>query len=72
MRGSRIAVLVLVTAAVGVAAYYAVTTVREKKALATETVGNIQSELDGLDPVTRAAVVAKLSSDAAKDFRSKS
>jgi uncharacterized protein (UPF0333 family) len=61
----------LVVAAVGVAAYYAVTTFREKKALAAETAGNIQAELDNLDPVTRAAVVAKISSDAAKDLRGK-
>ena len=70
-RWSKALTGVLVVAAVGVAAYYAVTTFQEKKALADEAAGNIQAELDSLDPVTRAAVVAKLSSDAAKDLRGK-
>jgi hypothetical protein len=70
-RWSKVLTGVLVVAAVGVAAYYAVTTFQEKKALADETAGNIQAELDNLDPVTRAAVVAKLSTDAAKDLRGK-
>jgi hypothetical protein len=68
-RWSRVLTGTLVLAAIGVAAYYAVTTFQEKKALADTTVGNIQGELDNLDPVTRAAVIAKLSSDAARDMK---
>jgi hypothetical protein len=33
-------------------------------------VESIQSELDGLDPATRAAVIAKLSSDEVKRYKS--
>ena len=44
----------------------------EQKAVVDSAAGSIQSELDDLDPVTRAAVVAKLSTDAAKDFRARS
>ena len=68
-RWSKVLTGTLVVAAIGVAAYYAVTTFQEKKALADEAVSNIQGELDNLDPVTRAAVIAKLSSDAAKDVK---
>lgn len=68
-RWSKVLTGTLVAAAIGVAAFYAVTTFQEKKALADETVSNIQGELDNLDPVTRAAVMAKLSSDAAKDLK---
>ena len=71
-RWSKVLTGTLVVAAIGVAAYYAVTTFQEKKAQADEAASNIQAELNNLDPVTRAAVVAKLSSDAAKDMRSKS
>ena len=71
-RSSKVLALALVTAAVGVAAYYAVTTFQAKKAVADEAAGNIRAELDALDPVSRAAVVAKLSTDAAKEHRAKS
>ncbi len=71
-RWSKVLTGTLVVAAIGVAAYYAVTTFQEKKALADEAANNIQAELDNLDPVTRAAVVAKLSTDAAKNARGKS
>ena len=70
-RWSKVLTGTLVVAAIGVAAYYAVTTFQEKKALADEAATNIQAELDNLDPVTRAAVVAKLSTDAAKSARGK-
>ena len=68
---SKVLTGTLVLAAIGVAAYYAVTTFQEKKALADEAAGNIQAELDNLDPLTRAAVVAKISTDAARDLRGK-
>lgn len=68
-RWSKVLAGTLVVAAIGVAAYYAVTTFQEKKALADEAASTIKAELDNLDPVTRAAVVAKISSDTAKDLR---
>jgi hypothetical protein len=71
-RWSKVLTGTLGVAAIGIAAYYAVTTFQEKKALADEAASNIQAELDNLDPVTRAAVVAKLSTDAAKNARGKS
>lgn len=37
--------------------------VREKKKAGSRAVDNIQNELDNLDPVTRAAVVAKVGKD---------
>jgi hypothetical protein len=61
-------VALLAATAAGVA--YAVVTLRAKRELALETADSIQSELDALDPITRAAVVAKLSSDAARDHKS--
>jgi hypothetical protein len=69
MKLGKVVTGTLILAAIGVAAYYAVTTFQEKKALADTAVSNIQGELDNLDPVTRAAVIAKLSSDTAKDIK---
>ena len=51
----------LVVAAVLVAA--AAVQLRDKHEVAELTVQNIHDQLDALDPVTRAAVVARLSSD---------
>jgi hypothetical protein len=51
----------LVVAAVLLAA--AAVQLRDKRELAELTVQNIHDQLDALDPVTRAAVVARLSSD---------
>jgi hypothetical protein len=42
---------------------------REKRQLADHTVQNIHEQLDALDPVTRAAVVARLGSDEVKKVR---
>jgi Tfp pilus assembly protein PilW len=69
MKFTRVALTIglVVVAAVGVAV--AVKTVREKKLVVDETAGNIQSELDALDPISRAAVLAKVSSDTTKGFR---
>lgn len=39
---------------------------REHRALANATVDDIEAELAALDPVTRAAVIARLTRDAAK------
>ncbi len=70
-RTSKVITGALVLAAAGAASYYAYKEFSARKAVADQAVGNIQAELDDLDPITRAAVVAKLSSDAAKDYRSK-
>jgi hypothetical protein len=69
MKFTRVALTVglIAVAAVGVAV--AVKTFREKKLVVDEAAGSIQSELDALDPISRAAVLAKVSSDTTKGFR---
>jgi hypothetical protein len=57
----------LVAAAVALAA--AAVQLRDKRQLAELTVENIHEQLDALDPVTRAAVIARLSSDEVKKVR---
>ena len=42
---------------------------RDKRKTAELTVENIHEQLDALDPVSRAAVIAKLSSDEVKKVR---
>jgi hypothetical protein len=42
---------------------------RDKRRVAELTVRNIHEQLDALDPVTRAAVAARLSSDEVKKVR---
>jgi hypothetical protein len=60
--------LLLVAAAALVAV--AATQLRDKRETAELTVETIQAQLDALDPVTRAAVIARLASDEAKKVRS--
>jgi hypothetical protein len=69
MKFTKVALTVglIVVAAVGLAV--AVKTVREKKVVVDDVAGSIQSELDALDPISRAAVLAKVSSDTTKGFR---
>jgi len=69
MKFTKVALTIglIVVAAVGVAV--AVKTVREKKVVVDDVAGSIQSELDALDPISRAAVLAKVSSDTTKGFR---
>ena len=57
----------LVAAAIILAA--AAAQLRDKHETADLTVENIHQQLDALDPVTRAAVIARLSSDEAKKVR---
>jgi len=59
--------VLLVAAAVVLAV--AAAQLRDKREAADLTVENIQAQLDALDPVTRAAVVARLSSDEVKRVR---
>ena len=68
---SKTLLRVIVLTALAAGAYVVITKALEKKRIAEDSVSTIQAELDELDPITRAAVVAKLSSDAARDFRSK-
>ncbi len=62
-----IRVALLVAAAVVLAA--AAAQLREKHQTAELTVENIHQQLDALDPATRAAVVARLTSDEVKKAR---
>jgi hypothetical protein len=61
----RAALLAAVAAVLAAAAYQ----LREKHQEAELTVQNIHDQLDALDPATRAAVVARLTSDEAKKVR---
>jgi hypothetical protein len=56
--------------AAAVALVVAAAQLREKRQLADLTVESIHQQLDALDPVTRAAVIARLSSDEVKKVRS--
>ena len=61
----RIAILGAVAAAVIVGAFK----LRAKRRLADETVDEIEGQLAGLDPATRAAVVGRLATDAADEAK---
>ena len=63
----RAALLAAAAAALAAAAYL----LREKHQEAEAAVQNIQDRLDALDPATRAAVIARLTSDEVKKVRSK-
>jgi hypothetical protein len=61
----RAALLVAAAVVLAVAA----TQLRDKRETADLTVENIHEQLDALDPVTRAAVITRLSSDEVKKVR---
>lgn len=61
----RAALLVAAAAVLAAAAIQ----LRDKRETAELTVENIHAQLDALDPVTRAAVIARLSSDEVKRVR---
>ena len=61
----RAVLLIAAAAALVVAAFQ----LHEKRELAELTVENIHDQLDALDPATRAAVIAKLTSDEVKKVR---
>jgi hypothetical protein len=69
MKFTKVALTIGLVAVAAVGVALAVKTVREKKLVVDETAGSIQSELDALDPISRAAVLAKVSSDTTKGFR---
>jgi hypothetical protein len=60
--------VILLVAALVLAAV-AVSEFRKKKVLADTTVADVESAIDALDPVTRAAVVTRLAADEAKHLR---
>ncbi len=61
----RVALILAAAVALAVGAFQ----LRKKRQAAEQAVDNISEQLDDLDPVTRAAVVARLSSDEAKKVR---
>jgi hypothetical protein len=65
-RTSRILVGVAVVAVAGAAVVYVSRDLRRKQEVADQTADQIEAQIAALDPVTRAAVVARLSTDAAK------
>ena len=71
MLDSKIALRVGLLVAAAVALAVAASQVREKRGLALATVDAIEDQLAALDPATRAAVVARLSVDAAKTVHDK-
>jgi hypothetical protein len=68
-KGIKALVGVAVVAGVAVGGYYVVRMVLDKKSVVDEAVASVQSQLDELDPVSRAAAVAKLTADEAKSLR---
>jgi len=71
MLDSKIALRVGLLVAAAVALAIAASQVRDKRSLALATVDDIESQLAALDPATRAAVIARLSVDAAKTVHDK-
>jgi hypothetical protein len=68
-KGAKALLGVAVVAGVAVGGYYLFRLAQAKKSVVDETVSNVQSQLEDLDPVSRAAVVAKLSTDEVKGLR---
>ena len=71
MLDSRGALRVGLLVAAAVALAVAASQVRERRSLALATVSDIEGQLAALDPATRAAVVARLSVDAATTVHDK-
>jgi len=71
MLNSRVALRVGLLIGAAVALAIAASQVREKRNLAIATVDDIEAQLAALDPATRAAVVSRLSVDAAKTVHDK-
>jgi hypothetical protein len=62
-------VRVALLAAAAAALIAAAVELREKRLLTEQTVDEIEDQLTALDPATRAAVVARLASDAANEAK---
>jgi hypothetical protein len=67
--GTHKIVRVAVLAAAAAALIAAALELREKRLLTEQTVDEIEDQLTALDPATRAAVVARLASDAANEAK---
>ncbi len=67
--GRNLKVALLAGTAAGIV--FVVVKLRRTQQLAIRTAGDIEAQLDALDPVAKAAVVAKLSADAAKDVKAR-
>jgi hypothetical protein len=63
----RVALLAAAAAALVAAAAQ----LSEKRTQAAQTAGDIEDQIAALDPATRAAVVARLASDAAKEAKAR-
>ena len=68
-KAAKIALGAVFVAGIAVGGYYAYKLVMDKKSLVDDAVSEVQSRLDELDPVSRAAAVAKLTTDEAKSLR---
>jgi len=62
---------VILFAAAAAACVAAALQLRERHAAVEQTANDIEDQLNDLDPVTRAAVVARLSKDAEEEVRSR-
>jgi len=71
MSRSRRILTVALIAATAAAVAVAVIKFRKMDEVATETADDIETQLDALDPVTRAAVVEKLSARAVEDTKAR-
>jgi len=63
---TRVLVRVGLLVAAGLALVVVASQIRDKRAVARATVSDIEAQLGALDPATRAAVVARLATDAGR------
>jgi hypothetical protein len=68
-KGMKALLGVVVVGGAVVGGYFVVQALLEKKSVVDDTVSAVQNQLDELDPVSRAAAIAKLTSDEAKSLR---
>jgi organic hydroperoxide reductase OsmC/OhrA len=71
MSGRRRLLRVVLFAAAAAACIAAALELREQRAKVEQTVEAIEDQLNTLDPVTRAAVVARLGADATQEIKSR-
>jgi len=67
--GAKVLLGAAIVGAVAVGGYVLVRRFQQKMVVVDDTVHALQDQLDELDPVSRAAVVAKLTSDEARHLR---
>ncbi len=71
MNEPRVVVRVVLLIAAAVVLAVAASKVRDKRGLALATVDDIEAQLVALDPATRAAVLARLATDAGRAVQNK-